>query len=274
MALQRAPLALPLPLPPRESRPASCVAFMETPGTLTGRTSTPASRRASRALSRSFSSGFSGIPRGVPLGGRCFPDRYNFSPSPPSAYYQSDSTESRIPTSLPVRTPDPDASDGKSRVAASTATSYLGGNNDPQNIFCAVSEARGISPSVGIAFIDVSNGEVCLSQICDSQFYVKTIHKIQVREPSKILVVSTACPPSPKSTLYSLIEESVPGLPIVPLDRGYWSETSGLQYINTKAIHEDAQMLKVALQGNFYATCSLAAVRILSVDLPGLAHTK
>jgi DNA mismatch repair protein MSH4 len=129
-----------------------------------------------------------------------------------------------------------------------------------QSVICALSEARGVSPSVGLAFINVSTGEAILSQICDSQFYVKTIHKLQVFAPFRILLVSTACPPNPKSMLYSLIEEHIPNSKLIGITRRYWSETGGLEIVQTTAFREDAEAVKVAIQGNFYATCSLSAV--------------
>lgn len=137
------------------------------------------------------------------------------------------------------------------------------GVRESEDIICALSEGRGISPSVGICFINMSMGEVILSHICDNQFYVRTVHKLQVYEPSRILILATACPPYPKSTLYSLVEEHVVGPELVPVDRRYWSEAAGLEYIQNLAFKEDAEAVKVAIEGNFYATCSFAAVSLL-----------
>lgn len=48
-----------------------------------------------------------------------------------------------------------------------------------QEIICAVSESRGVSPSVGLAFLNLDTGEAVLSQFSDSQTYVRTIHKVR-----------------------------------------------------------------------------------------------
>jgi DNA mismatch repair protein MSH4 len=146
-----------------------------------------------------------------------------------------------------------------------TASSIGGG--ELQQIVCAVSEARGISPTVGLAFINISTGEAVLSQICDNQFYVRTCHKIQVFEPTEILIVSTAAPPNQKSKMYSVIEEEIPGSKIIALDRKYWSETAGLEYIQQLAFVEDVEAIKVAIGGNYFATCCLAAVSINSSSI-------
>lgn len=167
------------------------------------------------------------------------------------------STRSRVsqtPVTPSYSTGTTTGSGRRSRAASSI------GASENHHIICAVSEARGVSPSVGIAFVNVSTGEAVLSQICDNQSYVKTTHKLTVFEPSRILIVSTACPPNQKSSLCATIEEELPGVPIVALDRRYWSETAGLEFIQALAFKEDVEAIKVSIEGNFYATCSFSAV--------------
>lgn len=164
------------------------------------------------------------------------------------------SRASRTPATPTYSTGTTTGSGRRSRGAASI------GASEGNQIICAVSEARGVAPSVGIAFVNVSTGEAVLSQICDNQSYVKTTHKLTVFEPSRILIVSTACPPNPKSSLCATIEEELPGVPIIALDRRYWSETAGLEFIQALAFRQDVEAIKVAIEGNFYATCSFSAV--------------
>ncbi|TLD18073.1 hypothetical protein PspLS_10539 [Pyricularia sp. CBS 133598] len=127
-----------------------------------------------------------------------------------------------------------------------------------RQIICAVSEGRGVPPIVGLAIIDIDIGSAVMSQICDTQCYVHTIHKIRVHEPKEILMVSSSGPPNRKSILYSVIEE-ISDVPITTLDRKYWSEITGLAYIESLAFHEDIDALKVSMNGNFYAICALSA---------------
>lgn len=128
---------------------------------------------------------------------------------------------------------------------------------------CAVSEARGISPSVGIAFINVTLGEVTLSQICDNQLYYKTIHKIQLASPSRIIFTHAACPPNQPSALYSRLQESMPEIQVDSFERSAWSETVGLEYIRDLGIESDFEPIKVALEGKYYAVSSFSAVSLL-----------
>ncbi|KAH6958164.1 muts domain V-domain-containing protein [Fusarium avenaceum] len=162
---------------------------------------------------------------------------------------------SRPSTVRPVSRPGT-ASGRKSRNG--TASSILG-LSETHSIVCAVSEARGVSPAVGVAFVNVSIGEVVISQICDNQSYVKTIHKIQLSAPSRILFMSTACPPNNPSTLFSLVQNLIPEAQIDALDRSAWSETEGLEYIHNLAFKDDIEPLKVATKGKFYAISSFAA---------------
>jgi DNA mismatch repair protein MSH4 len=108
--------------------------------------------------------------------------------------------------------------------------------------------------------VNISTGEAVLSQICDSQFYVRTLNKLQIFDPTEILIISTAGPPNPKSKMYQVIEENIPGARIITIDRKYWSETAGLEFIDQFAFSEDVQAIKVAIGGNYFATCCFAAV--------------
>lgn len=111
---------------------------------------------------------------------------------------------------------------------------------------------------VGLAFVNCTTTEAVLCQISDQQTYVKTIHKLFVFQPSEILFMTTAA--QPKSILYTTVEANLPNTRIVVIDRKYWSETTGLEYIQQLALKQDVEAIKVSVGGNFYATCCIAAV--------------
>ena len=120
--------------------------------------------------------------------------------------------------------------------------------------------------------MNLDTGEAVLSQINDSQTYVRTIHKLTVFNPTTILIVSSAS--NPKSKLFSIIEDSLEDLDseIRLLDRRYWAETVGLDYIQQLAFAEDVEAMKTAVSGNYYAVCCFAAVSTLS--LPSGSETQ
>ncbi|KAF2876499.1 muts domain V-domain-containing protein [Massariosphaeria phaeospora] len=158
----------------------------------------------------------------------------------------------------------------KSTGRPSTARPRTGASTiariEAQQVICAIAESRGISPTVGLAFINLDTNEAVLCQICDSQTYVRTIHKLSVYAPSEILIVATAA--SPKSKLFSIVEENLEGIgsKLTLLDRRYWSESAGLEYIQTLAFVDDVEAIKVSVSGNYYAVSCIAAV-LKYVDL-------
>ena len=137
-----------------------------------------------------------------------------------------------------------------------------------QQLICAISESRGISPIVGLAFINLSTTEAVLCQISDNQTYTKTDQKLSVYQPSEVLFMSTAV--QPKSTLYSFVEHNIRDTHINAIDRKFWEEKKGMAYIERLAIKDDMEAMKACLDGNYYATCCFAAVRLLCLSLPFL----
>lgn len=152
----------------------------------------------------------------------------------------------------------------KSTGRPSTARPRTGASTiariEAQQVVCAITESRGISPTVGLAFVNLDTGEAVLCQICDSQTYIRTLHKLRVHGPSEILIVSTAA--SPKSKLFSIVEENLEVIEskLTLLDRRYWSEVAGFQYIQDLAFAEDVETIKISVAGNYYAVCCIAAV--------------
>ncbi|EOD49960.1 putative dna mismatch repair protein msh4 protein [Neofusicoccum parvum UCRNP2] len=142
---------------------------------------------------------------------------------------------------------------------ATTATSIAG--IERQRIVCAVSESRGISPTVGLAIVNLDTVQAVLCQICDSQTYVRTIHKLQVYAPNEILIVSTAA--NPKSKLFSIIEENLEDIDsrVTLVDRRYWAETAGAEYIQQLAFTEDVEAIKLSLEGNYFCATKYIELR-------------
>lgn len=166
-----------------------------------------------------------------------------------STSYPEDTTTTRPQTSL---SSNGRPGTGRPRTAVSTLVSR------DQQVICAISESRGISPVVGLAFVNLTTTEAVLCQISDNQTFTRTIHKLVVYDPTEILFMTTAA--QPKSKLFSIVEHNISHLRITVIDRKYWSETSGLEYIQQLAFRQDVEAIKVSVGGNFYATCCIAAV--------------
>ena len=169
---------------------------------------------------------------------------YPSDPQRPSATPRLGTSMSRATTARPKTRPR-------------TATSTIGGGD--QQIICAINESRGLSPIVGLAFINLSTTEAVLCQISDSQTYIQTVHKLTIFEPTEILFANTVAQPPTK--LYSIINQEFRDyIRITTVDRKYWAENTGIEYIQRLAFKQDVEAIKVSLEGNYYAICCFAAV--------------
>lgn len=66
----------------------------------------------------------------------------------------------------------------------------------------------------------------------------------------------------PKSKLYSIVEDNLPQMVITLCERRFWSEAAGHEYVEDLAFKDDLESIKMSLEGNYFATCCLAAVNI------------
>ncbi|RHZ65696.1 MutS family protein MSH4 [Aspergillus thermomutatus] len=118
--------------------------------------------------------------------------------------------------------------------------------------------ARPATTATSIASQDIicAVTETVLCQICDSQTYAKTVTKIAVFEPTEILFMNSAR----ESKLFYIIQENISDTTYTFLDRRHWSEKVGHEYVDRLAFPQDVETIKIALGGNYFASCCLAAV--------------
>ncbi|KAH8703415.1 putative DNA mismatch repair protein Msh4 [Talaromyces proteolyticus] len=127
-----------------------------------------------------------------------------------------------------------------------------------QEVLCAVSESRGVSPTVGLAFVNLSTSEAVLCQVCDNNSYVRTINKIAVFEPTELLFMSTRS--AQQTKLFGIIQEYIPDLIIHCVDRRYWSDRASHEYVDKLAFPAELDSIQLALENHYFAACCLAAV--------------
>ena len=145
---------------------------------------------------------------------------------------------------------------GRSRPrTAATSTGY--GDDE---IICAVTESRGLSPTIGLSFVNLTTSEAVLCQFTDTQTYARTCHKVSVFNPSDILYSPTATESSLVSILAENLKVEENDIAMTPIDRKYWAESSGYEHIQQLAFPGDLESLKISAGGNYFATCCFAAV--------------
>lgn len=149
----------------------------------------------------------------------------------------------------------------RSGIAPRPRTAFTSTSGKDNEIVCAISESRGISPIVGLSFVNLSTSEAVLCQFADTQTYVRTCHKIKVFNPTEVIYMSTA----EGSKLVSIVQGNIDDdnascVVMTNVDRRYWAESTGYDYIRQLAFPEDLDSLKVSIGGNYFAACCFAAV--------------
>ncbi|XP_074687818.1 mutS protein homolog 4 isoform X5 [Strix aluco] len=100
------------------------------------------------------------------------------------------------------------------------------------SVIVAVVEGRGLARGeVGMASIDLKNPEVILSQFADNTTYAKVITKLKILTPLEIIMSNTACDAGNTTKLFSLITEHFKNVTFTTVQRKYFNETKGLEYI-------------------------------------------
>ncbi|XP_064929349.1 mutS protein homolog 4 isoform X6 [Columba livia] len=113
-------------------------------------------------------------------------------------------------------------------VTSSSATSA----HAAASVIAAVVEGRGLARGeVGMASIDLKNPEMILSQFADNTTYAKVITKLKILTPLEIIMSNTACDTGNTTKLFSLITEHFKNVTFTTVQRKYFNETKGLEYI-------------------------------------------
>ncbi|CAB4399972.1 unnamed protein product [Rhizophagus irregularis] len=140
-----------------------------------------------------------------------------------------------------------------------TSASACIGGRDNHSFVVAMIEGRGVATEVGMCFIDLRTSECILSQIADSQTYVKTLHKLNLYNPVEIILSVTAIEPS-KSKLCKILEDNMPMASIIPIGRKYFNDAIGLNYIKQYSLEEDSASLILGITSKFYCLAATGAI--------------
>ncbi|CAM5162316.1 unnamed protein product [Natator depressus] len=128
------------------------------------------------------------------------------------------------------------------------------------SVIVAVVEGRGLARGeVGMASIDLKNPEVVLSQFADNTTYAKVITKLKILTPLEIIMSNTACDTGNTTKLFSLITENFKNVTFTTVQRKYFNETKGLEYIEQLCTSEFSTVL-MEVQSKYYCLAAVAAL--------------
>ncbi|XP_039992286.1 mutS protein homolog 4 isoform X3 [Xiphias gladius] len=109
--------------------------------------------------------------------------------------------------------------------SSATATSVA-------SVIVAVVEGRGLARGeIGLASLNLKSPELVLSQFADTGTYAKVITKIHILVPLEILMPDTASEKGKGTKLFNLITDNFPGVAFTAIQRKYFNERKGLEYI-------------------------------------------
>ncbi|XP_072853914.2 mutS protein homolog 4 isoform X4 [Pogona vitticeps] len=141
-------------------------------------------------------------------------------------------------------------------VTSSSAVS----NHSVASVIVAVIEGRGLARGeVGMASIDLKNPEVVLSQFADNTTYAKVITKLRILTPLEIIMSNTACDTGNATKLFNLVTENFKNVAFTTVQRKYFNETKGLEYIEQLCTPEFSTVI-MEVQSKYYCLAAVAAV--------------
>nr|XP_040055241.1 mutS protein homolog 4 isoform X1 [Gasterosteus aculeatus aculeatus] len=151
----------------------------------------------------------------------------------------------------PARTPLTD----HTATTCSSATAASGAS-----VLVAVVEGRGLARGeIGMASLNLKCPELVLSQFSDTGAYAKVITKIHIMVPLEILMPDTASEKGKGTKLFSLITENFPGVAFTAIQRKYFNERKGLEYIQQLCAPEYGTVL-MEVQAKYYCLAAAAAL--------------
>uniref|UniRef100_A0AAA9SW75 MutS protein homolog 4 n=1 Tax=Bos taurus TaxID=9913 RepID=A0AAA9SW75_BOVIN len=120
-----------------------------------------------------------------------------------------------------------------------TATSSSAVSAHSPSVIVAVVEGRGLARGeIGMASIDLKSPQIVLSQFADNTTYAKVITKLKILSPLEIIMSNTACVVGNSTKLFTLITENFKNVNFTTIQRKYFNETKGLEYIEQLCIAE------------------------------------
>ncbi|CAI9613738.1 unnamed protein product, partial [Staurois parvus] len=141
-----------------------------------------------------------------------------------------------------------------------SSTSAQSTDQSTASVIVAVAEGRGLaSGEIGMASLDLRNPDVVLSQFADSSTYVKVITRLQILAPKEILMSNTACEGGNTTELYRLITENFKGISFTTVQRKYFNETKGLEYIEQLCAPEFSTV-QMEVKSKYYCLAAVAAL--------------
>ena len=147
------------------------------------------------------------------------------------------------------------------RTVANTTRALTGALDPPSNkIVCAIYEVRNHTKTrIGICFVNLNIGLLTFSEFIDSSIFIRTVHKLQIHEPTELIFPYTSLMPLP-SKLVSVVKSSIPeSTKVVPLQGKLFNVEAAVEYMkrfNIDLLSDDMSTGKFT--GNLFGLQAIA----------------
>ncbi|KAG7509788.1 kinectin isoform X6 [Solea senegalensis] len=142
-----------------------------------------------------------------------------------------------------------------------TVTSSSSANaTSAASVIVAVVEGRGLARGeIGMASLNLKCPDLVLCQFADTGTYAKVITKLHILVPLEILMPDTASEKGKGTKLFNLITENLPAVAFTAIQRKYFNERKGLEYIRQLCAPEFGTVL-MEVQAKYYCLAAAAAL--------------
>uniref|UniRef100_A0A8C9VKC9 MutS homolog 4 n=1 Tax=Scleropages formosus TaxID=113540 RepID=A0A8C9VKC9_SCLFO len=157
------------------------------------------------------------------------------------------------------QTPHADSAGGPHRysTALTTCSSTTSG---VCSVMVAVVEGRGLARGeIGMASINLKFPELVLSQFADTGTYAKVITRLHILNPLEILMPDTVREKGKGAKLFSLITENFQAVAFTAIQRKYFNEKKGLEYIQNLCAPEFSTVF-MEVQTKYYCLAAASAL--------------
>lgn len=129
---------------------------------------------------------------------------------------------------------------------------------DSKKVYAAVVKGSGLSSNeIGIATIDMNESILRLAQFSDSPTFHSILSRLEILDCSEIIVSNTLL--SKEHAFVEALQNSNEN-PLIPLERRYFNENVGLDYIRDYSLPQCKTLIEVDLEAKFYCLAAAGAL--------------
>lgn len=154
-----------------------------------------------------------------------------------------------------------------SRNSHTTPGAFLARASD-RILFSVFEVSKDVNTKVGVCILNYNTGEMILSEFMDSQIYIRTIHKLQIHQPTEILLPHASLNAG-VSKLASIIKfNTSESVKISETSNRFFNSQDGLNLISNYMVNEDHKNLKLEeLTDKPFALKATAAALVYTEDV-------